>query len=978
MSNLIQLVSQGRTWISVVLLLTMLALSGCGASNPEDTADDDTGCIEAVCDSNDDEGDTTGPNDPSSKSAFYTNFESPQTHPLRLSPDGTRLFAVNTAAHSVSVFSLDNPSVPTLLAEIPVGIEPVSVWPISNDEVWVVNHVSDSISVVSVSRGIVTDTISAGDEPADIVVGGSPPHAYVSAARSKEILVFDLNSHALTKTIPLDGEHPRALTISADGSKVYVAFALSGNHTTVVGRNASVQPPVEPRVAGLPLAPRVALIVDASDPEWFPSVLDYTLLDHDIAEINTSNQTLTRYFDSVGTVNLGLAINPVNGDLFVSNTDSRNLDFFLQNLRGHFIDNRITRITTDTSSPMVTPVDLNPGINFNELPNTAALSTALAQPTDIVFDPTGSFMWVASFGTDRIAKVDANGVVLERIEVSNTPGSLSDPDNKRGPRGLALKPEVARLYVQNRISNTLQTIDTIANTVLSEVDIGHDPTPLNIKQGRGYLYDAKLSGNGTASCASCHVDGGVDNLAWNLGDLDGSLVFVTDPISGNTEEMHPMKGPMVTQTLQGLKGRAPYHWRGDMPDLNAFNVNFDKLMGGSELSDENMQKFSDFMDTITLHANPNLDLDRSLASNVQGRDPEFGRTKFQEVPGPVGNDEACSSCHLLPEDPFRLEITRALDDVRAAKVPSLNQIYKKLAFDNTVGAVTTLGFGETQDGWVANMGGNGVTGFLASWDTGTAPAVGATLTVFASNANDVQLMDDWQTLEERAAVGDNNIFVHGDIDGTIKSFVYSVVSNAYLLCNGDPLTLTRAELITRANNGSTFTVMGIHPKSIACAPSAQLQKNGWKSDTGFEVAATCDGTDLSPAFNIVKENNNASSWAIVMEDPDAPTAEPWVHWILYDINGSVDFIPAALPNTASISDFLIKGGASQGRNSFRSGETLGYRGPCPPAGESHGYEFTLYGLDADLDLPSGLSKDELLERLNDHVITTHKLTVNYR
>src|SRR6266498_4214343 len=91
--------------------------------------------------------------------AAYVNFEGKQTSPIRLSPDGTRLFAVNTPDARLSVFDVTQPSNPRLLAEIPVGIEPVSVNPRNNDEVWVMNEVSDSISVVSVSQRIVTDTI---------------------------------------------------------------------------------------------------------------------------------------------------------------------------------------------------------------------------------------------------------------------------------------------------------------------------------------------------------------------------------------------------------------------------------------------------------------------------------------------------------------------------------------------------------------------------------------------------------------------------------------------------------------------------------------------------------------------------------------------------------------------------------------------------------------------------------------------------
>src|SRR5437764_8188154 len=124
----------------------------------------------------------------------YVNFEGKQTSPVRLSADGTRLFAVNTPDARLSVFDVSQPSNPRLLAEIPVGIEPVSVNPRNNDEVWVVNEVSDSISIVSVSQRIVVDTIYVKDEPVDVVFAGGK--AFVSASRKNLIAVFDATTHA--------------------------------------------------------------------------------------------------------------------------------------------------------------------------------------------------------------------------------------------------------------------------------------------------------------------------------------------------------------------------------------------------------------------------------------------------------------------------------------------------------------------------------------------------------------------------------------------------------------------------------------------------------------------------------------------------------------------------------------------------------------------------------------------------------------
>src|ERR1041384_8147120 len=149
--------------------------------------------------------------------ANYVNFEGKQTSPIRLSPDGTRLFAVNTPDARLSVFDVTLPSNPRLIAEIPVGVEPVSVTPRNNDEIWVVNEVSDSVSIVSVSRRLVTDTLYVKDEPADVVFAAGK--AFVSAARKNQIAVFDVNTHAAITNIPVFGGNPRALTVNSTATR---------------------------------------------------------------------------------------------------------------------------------------------------------------------------------------------------------------------------------------------------------------------------------------------------------------------------------------------------------------------------------------------------------------------------------------------------------------------------------------------------------------------------------------------------------------------------------------------------------------------------------------------------------------------------------------------------------------------------------------------------------------------------------------
>ena len=778
----------------------------------------------------------------------YVNFEGKQTRPICLSPDGTRLFAVNTPDARLSVFDVTRPLHPFLIAEIPVGVEPVSVNARNNDEVWVVNEVSDSVSVVSVASGIVVDTLAVKDEPADVVFAGG--RAFVSAARRNEIAVFDAASRTLLTNIAVFGENPRSLAVNTNGTKVYAAFALSGNHTTLISQfNAPPQitngtPPMR---AGLPPPPQVSLIVDATNATYFPSLIKYRMPDHDVVEIDVATMRTNRYFSRVGTVNFALAVQPASGDLFVANTEARNLTHFEPALRGFFVTNRIARI--NITSGVVTNYDLNPGYH----PTTFTLSNktnALAQPTAIAFGPSGLLYYVAAFGSDRIARVDAaSGVVTGRIELCPTAdGSAADPRNKRGPRGLALNPAAA-LYALNRLANSISVIELAGFTLAREIPVGsHDPTTATIRQGRGFLYDAKLSGNGTVSCASCHIDSEMDMLAWDLGDPTGDVltntaVFQFSPggvpsfQTNNLETFHPMKGPMTTQTLRGLHGLDPLHWRGDRTNFTHFNGAFDGLLGGAALSTPDMNTYRDFINTIVFQPNPNQNLDRSLPTSFAGANPIAGRNTFiNEFYQPTNSSGlSCNTCHKLPTGSDRLINPDAvLPGAQGFKVPHLRNLYQKTSFNRTKGSPATGtnsigGFGFTHDGDFTDLFAflsisafgqfqndtvrkTNLQAFLLCFDTGTAPAVGYGRTLRAANVTSAASSNDWSLLEAQAALGTNmDLVVKGTLDGRRRGLLYQPGPNNYKLNSTNSATLTRAQLVAKISAGDQLTIMGVPP-----------------------------------------------------------------------------------------------------------------------------------------------------------------------
>src|SRR5262245_22800614 len=135
------------------------------------------------------------------------------------------------------------------------------------------------------------------------------------------------------------------------------------------------------------------------------NIILYTMPDNDVVEIDVATLTTNRYFSRIGTVNLGLAIRPGSGDLYVANTDARNLTRFEPVIRGSFESNRVSRI--HLAEGTITHFDLNPGFT-NSLPNLGDKTNALAQPAAIAFDASGTTFYVAAFGSDRIARVDAD------------------------------------------------------------------------------------------------------------------------------------------------------------------------------------------------------------------------------------------------------------------------------------------------------------------------------------------------------------------------------------------------------------------------------------------------------------------------------------------------------------------------------------------------------------------------------------------
>ena len=156
---------------------------------------------------------------PAAAEASYTNFEVSHVHPIALTPSGNLLLAVNTPDARLEVFRVEADGSLTATASIPVGLEPVSVRAPDDNQAWVVNQVSDSVSVVDLGRSLVVRTLAVGDEPSDVAFASGK--AFVAIGGEDVVRVFDLaDLSAPPASVPIPSRKPRALAVAPGGGTV--------------------------------------------------------------------------------------------------------------------------------------------------------------------------------------------------------------------------------------------------------------------------------------------------------------------------------------------------------------------------------------------------------------------------------------------------------------------------------------------------------------------------------------------------------------------------------------------------------------------------------------------------------------------------------------------------------------------------------------------------------------------------------------
>jgi len=417
-----------------------------------------------------------------------------------LSPDGARLYVLCQQSEEVRV--LDAASF-AVIKNIAVGRVPRG-FSLSPDgaRLFVTNSWDDTLSVIDTGMLAVVATWPVGAEPSSVVEDRAGKRLFVANRISNDVAVLDAQTGAEEKRL-LAGRGSSYLTLSPDGSRIY------GTH-------------VYPNPSPHRTAPESEItVIDAAR----AVVVDRMPL-HAIA----------------GVFHAALSADGRLGA--VAEYHPKNLVPLAHLEHGGAFEDTLTVFGADVGKPVEVPLD--------------ELERYAAQPFGVAIAPDKSRIYVTCGGSEMVTVIDAPRL-LRFIHAHPAPfvRDLSASANYvvariavgHNPRGLTLTRDGRRLFVANRLDDTISVIDTRTDRVASTIQLAGPKTVSILRRGEQTFYTARQSFQGQIGCASCHIDSTFDGLTWDL-EPDGFGRDIVD-----------------NKMLEGVKGTEPYKWNGGNPNL---------------------------------------------------------------------------------------------------------------------------------------------------------------------------------------------------------------------------------------------------------------------------------------------------------------------------------------------------------------------------------------------------------------------------
>ncbi len=530
---------------------------------------------------------------------------------LVFSPDGQRLYVVCEQSDELVVV---NPATRSVEARIRVGHVPRGVA-ISSDGKWafVTNSWNDRVSVIDLTTSQVARELATGFEPTGLAVDHQSTTLFVANRISNDISVIDIAS----------GQEKNRLSAGRGSSYL----ALAGNR--VVGTH------VFPQVGKHRTQPQSELTILSTDRET-------------VAE-------RIRLPNVAGVFHVALS---ADGRLGVAaQLRPKNLIPLAHVEHGWAFTNSLTVFGTDVGDPIEVPLD--------------ELDRYYALPFGVAITPDKSKIFVSTAGSDSITIVNVEKLLRfarsrQRSFINDLSASANYVDARiqvgRNPRGIALTPDGAFLYVANRMDDTVSVIDTNTNRVVTTIDLGGPTTITPIRRGEQIFNTARYAFQGQFGCANCHIDGSFDGLEWDL-EPDGFGIDIVD-----------------NRLLEDLRGTEPFKWNGGNPDMpTECGPRTEKFFYRSQSYDA--RELADLVSYVMMQPlRPNrYRLPNGELTPAQERGKAIFERTIDKTNRPIPAANQCAYCHSGPkytnQKLFDVGSGKPTDRSPLIDVPQLTNVY---------------------------------------------------------------------------------------------------------------------------------------------------------------------------------------------------------------------------------------------------------------------------------------------------------------
>jgi len=419
---------------------------------------------------------------------------------VAISPDGRLLYVVCQDSDEVRVVDAVSGEV---TKSIPVGHIPrgVALSP-DGSSLYVTNAWSDTISIIDTQALEVVRTLLTGPEPSGVVLDIQSNTLYVANRLSSDVSVIDLQTGEETKRL-LAGRGSSYLTLSADGKQIFSTHIYPNPGTFRTEPNS------------------------------------------EITVIDTASQTVVErkpLHNVAGVFHVALS---ADGNLGVAaQLKPKNLIPLAHVEHGWGFTDSLTLFGQDVGGLVQVPLD--------------ELDRYYAMPWAAAIAPDKSKIFLTTAGSQSVTVIDV-ARLLRTVRSRHKPfvNDLSASADYvsarisvgRNPHGIALSPDGQRLYVANRLDDTISVINTNTSKVSSTIDLGGPKNIDALRRGERLFYTADFAFQGQFGCSNCHIDSTIDGLQWDL-EPDGFGRDIVD-----------------NRSLENLAGTEPFKWNGGNPDM---------------------------------------------------------------------------------------------------------------------------------------------------------------------------------------------------------------------------------------------------------------------------------------------------------------------------------------------------------------------------------------------------------------------------